>query len=187
MNVMLDIETYGNNSNSVIVQIGAAIFDEDGGIIDTFKMNIDPNSSINYGMKMDISTIEWWMAQSDEARNSILDGNRFDLKIALSSFSSFIKKNYENFHQSEFDPRGVKIWCHATFDEPIMSQAYNLCSLEQPWHYRSTRDLRTLIDLADIDPHSYNKDGVVHHDALDDCIFQIKYATDAMERLYAKI
>ena len=183
---MLDIETYGNNSNSVIVQIGAVAFDEDGKTIDTFKMNVDPSSSIKYGMKMDISTIEWWMNQSDDARKSILNGDRFDLAVALESFSTFIKKSYVNFHESEFDPKGVRIWCHASFDEPIMSQAYHLCNIPQPWHYRSARDLRTLIDLAGVDPHSYSKKGV-HHDALDDCMAQIEYTVDALRKVHAKV
>ena len=175
MDVMIDLETYSNTPNSVIVQIGAVEFNrQTGETLRNFKTNVDAQSCIDHGMEVNIDTINWWMSQPDKARKSILkDG--INIKEALSKFTKFIKTVEE-------EPRNVILWCHATFDEPILSNAYNRVGIEEPWHYRSVRDLRTLIDLADVDPYTYQNNGT-HHDALADCRFQIRYTVDALNKL----
>jgi hypothetical protein len=114
------------------------------------------------------------MQQSDEARKSILSPGHNILDV-LNSFRDFLHKPTERGGE-------LKLWCHATFDEPILSNAYHKAGTSEPWHYRSVRDLRTLIDLANIDIYSYQNDGT-HHDALADCNFQIRYTIDALNKL----
>jgi hypothetical protein len=114
------------------------------------------------------------MEQSDEARKSILKPGQHILD-ALNSFRNFLFKPMEK--DEEF-----RLWCHATFDEPILSNAYRKAGIDEPWKFRSVRDLRTLIDLADIDPYTYQNNGT-HHNALDDCKFQVRYTVDALNKL----
>lgn len=175
MDVMIDLETYSNTPNSVVVQIGIVEFDRsNGAIIREFETNVDAQSCIDYGMEVNIDTINWWMKQSDEARQSILKEGR-DIESALLLVSSFIQKPLgEN--------ENCYLWCHATFDEPILSNAYHKAGIPEPWQYKNVRDLRTLIDLAGIDPHDYENGGT-HHDALDDCRFQVRYTVDALNKL----
>ena len=198
MDVMLDIETLANSSNSAITQIGAAIFSrKTGDIIDTFKINVDAQSCVNLGMETGVATIEWWMKQSDEARKSIFAKPNKKIYYALEDFTTFIKKNWVAYHGGEikladpgdyaniedyFRSEDIKLWCHATFDEPNMDNAYRRCGLRSPWHYRSVRDIRTLTDLAEFTPP---RNTGVAHDALDDALHQIKYVVAAMQKLYA--
>lgn len=195
MDIMIDLETYANTPNSAIVQIGAVEFDPSTGeILREFKCNVDAQSCIDLGMEANIDTINWWMRQSDEARQSILNEGR-DIISVLRGFRSFIVEGVTGTTVKDyFDKRlvevgitsdtfrDVRMWCHATFDEPILSNAYSKIGLFEPWDYKNVRDIRTLIDLADIDPHSYDNSGT-HHDALDDCKFQVRYTVDALNKL----
>lgn len=169
--VMLDLETFGNSKTSVIVQIGACYFDRyTGEIGDTFKINIDAESSLREGFDVWGSTIYWWLDQSEDARKSILAEPRVDVLEAVNQLNDFIK--------------GVKqIWSHATFDFVILKGHFEKLNIKPNFHYRAARDLRTLTDLAGIkDWKKYERVGT-HHDALDDCKFQVKYAVDCFNIL----
>ena len=189
MDIMVDIETLANSSNSAITQIGAVVFDRySGKIIDKFKINVDAQSCIDLGMEMNVDTIEWWMTQSKEARESILEKPRLLIDKALTDFVDFIMKNWNIIYDKEnilFNPMDVNIWCHATFDEPNLENAFRKSKIPIPWHYRSIRDLRTLVDLANYEINYDNNLGVAH-DALSDCIFQIEYTVECINKLKEK-
>lgn len=71
-NLMIDIETLGNKPNSAILQIAAVSFDPTSGEMgNEFSVNISPKSCEKLGMKIQASTVEWWMQQSDEARDEV--------------------------------------------------------------------------------------------------------------------
>ena len=79
-----------------------------------------------------------------------------------------------------FVTRDDYIWCHATFDMPILDNLYFLAGRNKPWDYKKIRDIRTIVELSGIKLYSYNWAQEKTHDSLDDCMFQIKYTTDAM-------
>ena len=186
MDIMLDLETLANTPNSVIVQIAAVVFNrENGDVIDKFKINVDADSCIRNGMIMNVDTIEWWMKQSDAARKSIFEKPKEKIWYALEKFSDFVINSWVKVYDKEiknFETRDVKIWCHASFDEPVLSNAYNKTGLEELWHYRGVRDLRTLVDLADY-KIDYSKNTGVAHDAIDDYLFQIKYTVECLNKV----
>lgn len=178
--IMVDIETMGNTNDSAVVQIGAAVFDRNTGEVgNTFKVNIELQSSMDAGLSVNASTIEWWMNQSKEAQESIFKEPRIPLKNAMRDFQKWIKKN-------EPEQREVRIWSHATFDFVILSNAFNAVGVSKPWSYKSARDLRTLVDLAQLkwDRNKKNEDfDGVQHDALDDCMNQIKYTVECINKI----
>lgn len=53
-------------------------------------------------------------------------------------------------HFKQFYKKG-KAWSHATFDFPILTNAYHLLKIRQPIPYKKMRDIRTLIDLSGIE------------------------------------
>lgn len=178
MDVMLDLETFGNTPQAAINQIGAVAFDRyTGEVIGGYKVNIDAQTCIDLGMTMDVSTINWWLKQSEAARQSITSGDKQHIKTALRELNEFIqaKMNVKDDHQAI-------LWCHATFDEPILSNAYKACNIRPFWKYRNVRDLRTIVDLAEYNVPKDQNSGVAH-DALDDCLFQIKYTVECINRL----
>lgn len=166
--VMLDIETIGVRPTSAIVQIGACYFDrETGQIGETFTVNIDPMDRHECGFTTDDSTIDWWKDQSKEAREAVFS-NGVTYREALDKFADFLQ-------------RGEYMWSHATFDAPIVCNAFVTLGIKLPIHYRGMRDIRTLIDLAD--HHTGKVRGGIHHNALDDCRFQVGYVVEAINKL----
>lgn len=170
--VMIDIETFGNGKHAAIVQIGACYFDRaNGNIGDTFKVNIDAVSAEKSGAQLDADTVYWWMSQSKEAIESVTVAPRIDIVEALNMLNDFLKP-------------AVAIWSHATFDFVILTESYKRLGIKTLFHYRTARDIRTLVDLANINTksHAFVRDGI-HHDGLADCLFQVKYCVAAFQKL----
>lgn len=62
----------------------------------------------------------------------------------------------------------------AVFDITILENWFRACNTPIPWKFWNVRDVRTIVDWFNIDTRSYEREGV-HHNALDDCLHQIKY------------
>lgn len=162
--IMLDLETLGTRTTSAIIQIGACYFDRNTG--DVGRMFF-ANTLHDDRFTIDDDTIRWWLNQSKEAQEIVsIPGQPIDLVV--QDFADWL------------DP-DAHIWCHATFDIPILSHAFEKCGQKFPVTYRKMRDIRTLMDLADYHP-TIERTGI-HHTALDDCIHQVKYCVEAIKKL----
>jgi exodeoxyribonuclease VIII len=64
----------------------------------------------------------------------------------------------------------------------ILRNLYKRCGFEFPTPFWSDRDVRTLVDIGDVDTSQYKFEGVKHR-GIDDCKHQIKYCIDAMRKL----
>jgi exodeoxyribonuclease VIII len=168
--VMVDLETLGNGSNAAIISIGAVAFDLDNGLGSEFYMNVDPQSCVDAGMKMDVSTVMWWMQQSDAAR-SVFKVKGAPIEVVLSEFKAWY-------------PQAACLWGNgATFDNVILSNAYTAVGLSRPWHFTKDRCYRSLKALRPEVKH--DREGV-HHHALDDAKFQAEHAIKLMRVMGAK-
>lgn len=129
---MLDLETMGNGSKAAIIAIGAVRFDKE--VTDRFYQVVDLQSSVDAGLEMDASTVLWWMKQGDEAR-SHFSRSGVSLRQALVDFSKWIGDDAE-------------VWGNgASFDNTILSNAYRLAGITQPWKFWNDRCYRTLKSL----------------------------------------
>ncbi len=153
--VMVDLETLGNGPNSVIVAIGAVKFDLSSGKLgEEFYMVVDPESCVAHGLQMDVSTVLWWMGQSETARTVFSEPNKFPLPGVLHEFAAFISKG------------DVKVWGNgASFDNVILANAYTKCEIDRPWKFWSDHCYRTVKALY---PHVKLERIGTHHNALDD-------------------
>ena len=164
--MMLDFETFGNGKYAAIAQIGACYFDRlTGEIGKTFKMNVDAATSTDCGAEIDASAVYFWLEQSAEARKSLLEEPRVTIYNALTELNSFLES-------------GTTIWSHATFDFVILTESLKRLKIDPKFSYRAARDIRTLMDLVGFDLKKFGRTGV-HHDALDDCLHQVKYCVEA--------
>lgn len=178
--IMLDLETLSNSVPAIITQIGAAKFDRlTGGIQDTFFINVDADSCARLGMTMNVSTVFWWFQQSDTARKSLMNPTPVPVATALFQLSQWVSKNSP-------DNEKPKVWCHTSFDFPIINKAYELWGTAPPWSYRHGRDLRTIVDLSGINLEDFKMEDDLAHNALNDCLYQIKYAVAAIKRISNK-
>ncbi len=173
LNVMIDLETLGTTAGSIILSIGATIFNETGVVIPSdraFHVKIYRPSSEEVGLETDDATMQWWMNQSEDARSLLNDVNdptkSFHLSEALSYFSTWLV-----FKQVA----GAPIWANgAAFDFPILEAAYRVSGWDRlPWDFRAVRCYRTLKALL---PHVKRPDREIRHDALEDAVIQAEHA-----------
>lgn len=169
--VMVDLETWGNGKNACIVQIGACYFDRyTGEIAGEFKRNVDARSAVKSGAEIDADTIYWWMKQSEEARKSFLEEPLDPIHETMIAFNLFLSYGC------------TTLWSHATFDFVIIMETFKRLGIRPKVNYKAARDIRTLVDLSGVNTKDVTREGV-HHDALDDAKFQVKYCVEAFRKL----
>lgn len=166
--VMIDLETLGKGENALIIQIGAVYFDPSTGERGTsFFMNIDPVSAAQHGGQMDPDTVRWWLTQSKEAQNTLLTKPQ-EFLFAMAELKTFLSG-------------AERVWSHATFDFVIIQKALENAGLTR-LPYKSGLDIRTLVYLAKVSTSDFPRDGV-HHNGLDDALYQVKYTSAAFQKL----
>lgn len=155
--IMIDIESLGTKSTSVILSIGAIAFDESGHIGQGFYQRVDIDSCLQRGLTVDGKTIEWWMDQSAEARAVFTEPAK-PLSAVLIDLGS------------AYDWNDTEIWANGSnFDIPILENAYNACGLVIPWKFWNVRDYRTVKNM--FSKEFFNTvcvEPVVAHHALED-------------------
>ena len=172
----VDLETMGTNPDAPINSIGGKFFDpETGEMGPEFSKTIDAKTG---GGTVDISTIEWWLVQSSEARSAILV-NQIPLDDALLQFREFISEHS--------DEKFVQVWGNgATFDNAILRRSYERQGIPCPWRYCNDRDVRTIVELGKtigFDARTAIPFEGVPHNALDDARHQAKYVSAIWRKL----
>ena len=174
---MIDIETLGTRSNSIVLSIGAVNFDITGeNPVDisgpnTFHRYITPRSCKRAGLVHDQSTIDWWSKQSAEARNKVMthSKNGDELAQVLDDFSIWLNQSNMKY---------TKVWGNGpSFDITILENAYRACNLPIPWLYHAPTCVRTIAFLAAEHRGAYKIDRhtpTLAHDALADAVAQCK-------------
>lgn len=152
--VMIDLETLGNRPGSVLLAIGAVCFGG-GKLGERFYTRIDPQSCVDVGLQMDVSTVMWWLQQSDVARAEICKPG-IPLSAALGQFTAWVLSETVD----------AEVWGNgASFDNTLLVEAYRACRLEPPWKFWSDRCYRTVKGLH---PHVRLQRSGTHHNAMDD-------------------
>lgn len=166
--VMIDLETLGRGPDALIIQIGAVYFDPATGETGKqFMVNIDPVTAHDGGGKLDPDTVGWWLTQSTEAQQSLLTNPEpyYESMVSLKTFLEGAER----------------VWSHATFDFVIIQTAFQNLGIKQ-LSYRSGLDIRTLVYLAKVSTSDFPREGI-HHNGLDDAIYQVKYVSAAFQKL----
>ena len=167
--IMVDLETLGVKPGSAIMSIGAVRFDQDGPK-DEFYVRVSLESSVDAGLKMDGSTVLWWMTQSEESRAELLQPG-ITLFEALTQFHLWAIKG------GEID----EIWGDGpTFDNVILRCAYDAVEMEAPWNHWADRCYRTMKNLYP-DLAQIERTGTFHN-ALDDARTQVERLIPMLRR-----
>lgn len=175
-NVMLDIETLSTAHNALVLTIGAIKFDKFKNInkdikkTDSFYRRIVIDTD-NVNFHVDDKTKIWWNNQEQKVKyEALVNPDRTPLDKALLEFNEW-------FGKSRY------IWSNGSvFDVVIMENAYKAMSIEVPWKFWNIRDVRTVMDLAQV----YKSDISIKnpHHALDDCHWQIQAINLSCEKLF---
>jgi hypothetical protein len=165
--IMIDLETFGTGQNAIIASIGACFFDiETGKIGATFELALDFDDQIKRGRMCDMSTIMWWLDQSEGARHALTKAKRAGTEEALNAFTKFYKQHSK-----------VHVWGNgSTFDISLMESTYSSFELKHPWPHWLVMDLRTFRRF-DAGGAKVPKGGT-NHKALDDAISQAKFVIE---------
>jgi hypothetical protein len=211
VDIMLDLETMGLCDNTIITQISAVAFNLEtettvdnatvvnkGTTLDTFNVYINARSCVNKGLKIDGSSVEWWLKQpkdifdkvflrsfSNNTRDEVVD-----LPEALQQFTDWVNKLKKDhcIVYGNHNEGNVAVWGNGILaDNKWLRQAYKSCSMEEPWHYTQDRDVRTIVDMGKRLIKNYDPKKIVFvgekHNAVDDCLHQIKYVCDVFEQI----
>lgn len=174
--IMIDLETMGQGPRSAIAAIGAVEFDPYGqGLGRELYHRVDLRTSVAAGMVIDAETVIWWMKQSDAARAELTSDDNVSLHFALYDLAQMIA----GFKLDEDD---AIVWANgASFDFPILAEAYRAVGYRQPWKFWNERDWRT---VRKIGPTVDFERAGTHHNALDDACHQALHLQRVMARLH---
>lgn len=180
--VSIDLETASLGPQAPIAAIGAVRFvpNPDEHVLSgshEFYVAID----LSKQTPIDTSTFYWWLKQSDEARQAILDGEgALSLPNALRALWKWL--------QADAVPQGRasnftgNLWIRGDRDSVWLEEAHKREGLDLPYRYNNVRDQRTLVDFAEergvVMPH---RSGLVH-DALEDARYQAQCLQAVFQR-----
>lgn len=167
---MIDLETLGTQPGSVILSIGAVLFDPskpaDECLGNELYSVVSRESCEAAKLEISQDTLAWWEKQSAEARavlTQALDGaTSTTIGEALTMLAKFI-------------PEGARVWSNgANFDQPLLDVAYNRCGINLPWKYWNSRCYRTVLALYPGEK-AVRPATVLAHNALEDAKWQAKH------------
>jgi 3'-5' exoribonuclease-like protein len=159
--VMIDIETLATSVDAVVCTVGAVRVNLETLEVELpgRKWSLDWIDQQRLGRKIEASTVAWWLSQSKEAIDGILaDPTHPSTVTILQEVVQFVGDD--------------GVWGNgADFDCAILKHLFDTYHLKG-WSFRQHRCYRTLAALLGDRVAWPDKDIGVHHDALDDAIFQ---------------
>lgn len=167
--LMIDIETLGNKSFSVITSVAAVQFDiETGKTGEEFYERINIDNSLKNGLNVDGDTLRWWFKQSKEAQKEFSDYDGVNVTEFCDKFDRFFLESILT---------ETKIWGNSNrFDLGLLDNMYESVGRSYPWNFRHERDVRTIVSFAPEIKANCVFNGVPHN-AVDDCKYQIEYVS----------
>lgn len=168
---MVDVESLGTHSDSVILSIGAVKFDLDSDRMDdaAFYASISVDSNMAAGRKISEATLIWWLQQERAAQEVFFEPKQ-TLDMALNSFADW-------FHGAKF------IWSNgASFDIPMISHAFRTTGGDTPWDFYNERCVRTYKNLPGCKDIKIASNGLKHN-AVHDAIHQAKLVQAIQKKL----
>ena len=180
---MLDLETMGVGTHPAITEIAAVAFDrETGKTLDEFHVGVDLQSSVDVGLEVSASTVNFWMNQDGIARDSFCFSQDSAIPIgdALVGFHHWIS--------SLMLGNDIRIWGNGIMADNVwLESAYEKTGIANPIRYWQHNDVRTVVDMAWMFRlPNYKKleefEGVKHN-PMDDCKHQIKYLVKYLNKM----
>lgn len=171
-NIMVDLETLDTNATSVIISVGAVVFDTEK-ILRRGYWVLDIDEQVKAGRTVSGSTISWWSQQSDKARKVFVPTS---LPWSIANFGT----EFKGFFQGE----KLAFWGNGSdFDTAIMIDFWNRHGLEKipGWKYSNNMCFRTFNKMTGC--KGMVQRAGVHHHALDDAEFQADCVLAAIKNI----
>lgn len=180
IDVMVDIETLGNKTNSTIFQIGAIAFDiRTGKHIDKFNRIADIEEN-EQQLQVSASTLKWWLKTNKELFEELLNSGGGSSEDIVLEFHRWLV-GIQNYYGVD----NVYLWGNGIlFDNKMLQFHMENLGVHYPIHFRNDRDVRTLLELTSFKTglserdikDAVEDDKLVAHNAYDDVVKQINIA-----------
>ena len=177
--VMLDLETMGTKPNAPVITIAAVMFNpktrETG---EKFVTGVSLKDSVTSGAVIEADTVQWWMAQSEEARQVMLYSQKYasDQAAAITMFEFWLNLQQPDYTQ-------LRIWGNgAGFDNVLLEQMYARCTRTPAWKFYQNRCYRTLRNMASKAAAGVPFEGA-RHNPVHDATYQIHVLFEVMNQL----
>lgn len=184
---MVDIETLSTAVNAVVLSVGAVEFDPITGEIER-EFYRELRLDMQHTRNVSADTVHWWAKQlSENNATNILakdNANKTPPHTVVFELAEFFKCGglYGTTQPEEYE--NIEVWaCDPDFDLAILSNLYGELNLPVPWKYWNTRSVRTMRTLNKIAGIEVSKPTVTHN-ALEDCIRQVKEVTALLSTLH---
>jgi len=187
VDIMIDVESFGE----CIPSLAIVPFDLATGECMPAKLCIILTLDINWqqerGLLCDQSTLRWWMQQGDEARDALFnlpDSRHCKLPIQVGMEFDIIKEVWgirpEEDHHRVWGKPG-------SYDWPKMERLCKAARVQMPFHFRTSRCLRTMKELCGtLNNEERNKwkidNNIISHNPYDDCRLQAWEAFQMMKQ-----
>jgi hypothetical protein len=180
---MVDIESTGTNfEKNAIIQIAGVKFNYDTGEVsdDFFNRCL----RVHPGREWDFATRQWWQKQGDVL--ATIEARAEDPAAVIADFYQWLLKDWPQGRTGKNE--GLQFWSKPShFDFPFIANYLNLFGYDNPCGFRYARDVNTWIAARSGNPgHPTLEDEMpmegAKHDALFDCIHQIKVLLAARDR-----
>lgn len=184
---MVDIETLSTAVNAVILSVGAVEFDPITGKIER-EFYRELRLDMQHTRNISADTVHWWAKQlyENNATNILAkdNANKTPPHTVVFELAEFFKCGglYGTTQPEEYE--NIEVWaCDPDFDLAILGDLYRELNLPVPWKYWNTRSVRTIRTLNKIAGIVVSKPTVTHN-ALEDCIRQVKEVTALLSTLH---
>ena len=176
IDVMFDLETFGTDPRSVILSIGAVVFNSKG-LGKEFYVEIDPRQTDRI---IQINTISWWFEQSIKPP---INGS-ISLKDAAIDFTVFMleEAGVANENNLVYMDKKIKLWANGIdFDWGLLKEVFLDYQIIPPFKYNDVRDYRTLKALFSNIPTPPKN--AMAHNALEDAKWQATHTVDILNSI----
>lgn len=124
--LMIDIETTGQNPGCKVLTIGAFGFGRDGNQCEFYR-RFNILKLVEEGFQDDLSTMDWWRKKDKEVFDEAF-GGKDDPKEGIADFKAWCYKNFAMGKKDDF-----KVWsCGTDFDFPILKHFFRTLRLPFP-------------------------------------------------------
>lgn len=174
--LMIDIETTGQNHGCKVLSLGAYGFNRLGNPVE-FYVRFDAAKMDADGLTDEHATMEdFWAKQSREAFEEAFSGKTEPAK-GIGEFKHWFISNFSTDYKDSF-----RVWaCGLDFDFPILKHFFKNYGYALPWQFWTQYDYRTIKNIfARIKADECN---VAKHTALEDAKAQMRGLQSFYERL----
>ncbi len=164
--LMIDLETLGNTPGSIFPQIGLCAFNiaprsdaED--TMATRDIRVSIADALEYGLRVEASTLQYWLTESQAAREEMARPGGVSVINALLNLNSFVHEHCED---------SVRVWGYGpSFDIALLDSAAQIVGIRLPWPHGAVRCVRTLKEMF---PDAMRPAPAVPHVGMHDAIAQ---------------